>query len=193
MTKEERQAYYKVYGKAYRERKKQTPEYLAQIAAWEQYKADLAATRPARKERRRVRTNGRNSRRLKELHDLYAQYDTLPPEQQRDLLIRKLKGIWHNSKGSADRRGLAFNIPSYVELLELYDRQGGKCALTGWDLTLQKGSPRIISLDRIDNAGPYTLDNIQLLTWHANVAKNEWTEPDLLALAEAIIKHNKPL
>lgn len=66
---------------------------------------------------------------------------------------------------------------------EILERQGGKCALSGVDLTcqLEKGKKfkTNASLDRINAGGPYTKDNVQLVcsalnSWRSDTDLNEF-------------------
>ena len=74
------------------------------------------------------------------------------------------------------------------------EKLAGTCALTGRMFDLSRPSdgvranPDAPSLDRIENAKGYTTDNVRLVTVHANVARNEFSDADLLALALDIIR-----
>lgn len=77
-------------------------------------------------------------------------------------------------------------------LLALYDKQEGKCAITGRKLSMgrvaSKGyEPDLLSVDRIDSTKGYTRDNVQFVTWQANVAKNRHTQKELLEFCRAVI------
>lgn len=56
---------------------------------------------------------------------------------------------------------------TYEDLLEVLERQDGKCALTGIELTckLEKGTKfkTNASIDRLEAGGPYIKDNVQLV------------------------------
>ena len=71
------------------------------------------------------------------------------------------------------------------ELLAIHDRQNGRCALTGVEMTcrLERGEPCFTnaSLDRKNPGGPYTADNIQLVCvgvnrFRANLPLDEYVE-----------------
>jgi len=77
------------------------------------------------------------------------------------------------------------------DLYEIYTRQRGRCALTGFELTAIRGKGRIqtnVSLDRIDNDLGYTKDNIQLTCAKANEMKGDGDGETLLKFCRAIIK-----
>lgn len=64
-------------------------------------------------------------------------------------------------------------------LYELYDLQGGKCAVTGINFELDKNSnfrkrPFAPSLDRIDSNQGYVKSNIRFVCTIVNIALNEF-------------------
>lgn len=79
------------------------------------------------------------------------------------------------------------------DLLELYTKQSGKCALTGFQMSLPKGSRHLytISVDRINSNVSYYKDNIQLTCWGANRIKSNLTQSDLLFWCENIVNNLK--
>lgn len=61
----------------------------------------------------------------------------------------------------------------------IVERSGGRCELTGIAFSLERAPgtfrrPLAPSLDRIDNARPYSADNCRLICLCVNVAINEW-------------------
>ncbi len=77
-----------------------------------------------------------------------------------------------------------------VEDLErLWDKQDGKCALTGWQMTMKLGSGNIqtnASVDRIDSGIGYVANNVQLVCRSANVAKSNLSQEDFVKLCTAV-------
>lgn len=71
-------------------------------------------------------------------------------------------------------RKLFFNVHDLMVILE---NQNFKCAITGQDFILEKGNPKLPSIDRINpksKGGEYNLDNIQII-WHGlNSFKSMW-------------------
>jgi hypothetical protein len=70
--------------------------------------------------------------------------------------------------------------------------QKGTCEATGIPFDLSPSNETIRnkyapSLDRIDNTKGYTEDNVRLVVWMYNVAKNEYSHEDLLAFAKQLI------
>lgn len=67
------------------------------------------------------------------------------------------------------------------DLKLLWDKQSGKCAITGLQMILPESTvstnvgPKCASIDRIDNTKGYSIDNIQLVCYSANLARNSFT------------------
>lgn len=90
-------------------------------------------------------------------------------------------------KKKKERRDLSVDI-----LMEIYEKQEGKCALTGIEMTYITGEGRIptnISIDQVVPSAGYTPDNIRLVCTQANKMKMELTDADLLTWAKALVKH----
>lgn len=67
------------------------------------------------------------------------------------------------------------------------------CAATGLALRYDwngegRTNPWAPSVDRIDSAGGYTMDNVRVVCWAYNMAKNDWADDVVLALARAIVE-----
>lgn len=64
------------------------------------------------------------------------------------------------------------------QLKELWEKQNGICVITGLKMILPKTTaetnvgPKCASIDRIDNSKGYSIDNIQLVCYSANLARN---------------------
>lgn len=107
-------------------------------------------------------------------------------------------GLWFNISNSklskrSKRRNLDFNLTKdYV--YNLFLKQGGKCALSGVDITLPtkwKGSDYTTSLDRIDNTKGYVKGNVQWLHKHVNIMKNSFPQDVFIFLCNKITENNK--
>ena len=74
---------------------------------------------------------------------------------------------------------------------ELYDKQEGKCALTGWEMSWQRRpdrrNERNISIDRINPSGNYEMKNLRLVCKRANLIKHTMTDAELKEWCEAIL------
>jgi hypothetical protein len=83
------------------------------------------------------------------------------------------------------------NCISIDALETLWFSQKGKCALTGWEMTMElgKGSiPTNCSIDRIDSCLGYEPGNVQLVCRAANVAKNNLSPSDFVNLCKAVVE-----
>jgi hypothetical protein len=96
----------------------------------------------------------------------------------------------------ARARGLLVAVEK-DDLLGLYLKQNGCCALTGlpMDFRAKGGSGRskramtAPSVDRIDSHGNYTLDNIHIVMSAVNVMKNDMSTDQFVALCEQVAAH----
>lgn len=82
---------------------------------------------------------------------------------------------------------------SLNDLMSILKKQNYKCAITGQEFELKKGSPKLPSIDRINpkkNGGTYELENIQLI-WHSiNMFKSVWDMEFLIECSKIIIDNN---
>jgi hypothetical protein len=85
-------------------------------------------------------------------------------------------------------------------LKEIWENQNGICPYTGWKLVLPcstkgwKNKENKIyraSLDRIDCSKGYIEDNVQYISYMANIAKCDMTYNEMFEFCEAVVKYNK--
>ena len=96
--------------------------------------------------------------------------------------------------GKARQRKECNITVAYLENLWL--SQNGKCALTGWDMTMVLGSGNIAtnaSIDRINSQNGYEDGNVQLVCRAANVAKSNLTEQEFVNLCLAVGRNKNGL
>lgn len=104
--------------------------------------------------------------------------------------------VLRRMRSGAQSRGLVVAI-SKDDVLGLYLRQEGRCALTGlkmdWKAKGGTGRNRRAmgqpSVDRIDSNGNYTLDNIQIVLAAVNMMKNDLSNDHFVALCEQVASH----
>lgn len=103
--------------------------------------------------------------------------------------LGELSGVRFSAiKHCAIRRGMPFNL-TIEYLLELFNSQGGLCALTGEPLSLRSTA----SVDRIDNTKGYEIGNVWWTTKIANRLKNNYSMEELLHLCRKILLiHGNP-
>ncbi len=95
---------------------------------------------------------------------------------------------WANVRNSASRRGYKVSI-TIEEAWELFQKQDGRCALSGVPIKLGRWSEITASLDRIDSQTGYTLDNIQWVHSTVNRLKMDLPEEELLGWCQRIVAH----
>lgn len=90
-------------------------------------------------------------------------------------------------RARAKKKGLEFNL-THDFLVEKLSAM--RCEATGLKLSPNlfpgKRNPMSPSLDRIDNAKGYTMDNVMVTCLHFNLAKHQFSLEDLLVLATAL-------
>lgn len=77
-------------------------------------------------------------------------------------------------------------------LMYLWEKQKGKCALSGINMTYEFYKGRVntnVSVDRIDSTKGYTKDNIQLVTMAANQMKNDLQMDEFISLCKSVINN----
>jgi hypothetical protein len=101
--------------------------------------------------------------------------------------------LWKVKKNS-DTRGLEVRL-SKEDMAKLWERSQGRCELSGIPFeTVQyrhhKKRPWAPSVDRIDSARGYELDNVRLVCAAMNYALNEWGEDVFAKLAVGYVQKN---
>lgn len=175
----DRQAYMKEYLKNYRQENKerlykgqrewraQNPDRVKESAhrTWEKRKGQVYEQRKQDRKERGEEINAK-------LHD-YRESTV------RTFLSKKMSYIRKRKRG--DIANDTFNVRVTLDhLVELWDSQGGRCALTGKKMEHKFGSPFTVSLDRIDSNFGYFVGNVQLVCQAANFAKNSFLNEEFL-------------
>lgn len=102
-----------------------------------------------------------------------------------------LSKLLYRSKQRAQKKGLEFDLVM-TDLVEMLDRQGGRCAVTGMAFDIKphpkrgEKRPFCMSLDRIENSLGYTKGNVRITTVIANTALLNWREEDFLRMCRAV-------
>jgi hypothetical protein len=95
-----------------------------------------------------------------------------------------------NCKGCLKRKGGDID---WKFLRELWESQSGLCALSGTPMTFISGEGKVptnISVDRINNNGIYTKDNVRLVCTSVNMMKGVLTDYQLIDFCNKIIKYH---
>lgn len=94
-------------------------------------------------------------------------------------------------RAKAVRRG--GSCVSLDALEVLWFTQQGRCAVTGWPMTMELAQgvvPTNASIDRIDSALGYVPGNIQIVCRCVNVAKSDLSTSDFFNLCRAVVEMN---
>jgi hypothetical protein len=89
---------------------------------------------------------------------------------------------------SAKNRKIDFNL-TIDDIADVYEKQQGKCSLTGWDIVFPEvGIPQNAdaSLDRIDSKKPYQKDNIQIVHKLVNMMKSRYSQEQFIEVCKAV-------
>ncbi len=92
-------------------------------------------------------------------------------------------------KKGAIRRGHEITI-TLTEISELYDKQEGKCALTGLPISIKRVGGDA-SLDRIDSSKGYIKGNVQWVDKRVNNMKQALPEGEFIEMCRLVFLHNK--
>jgi len=75
---------------------------------------------------------------------------------------------------------------------ELYEKQEGKCAMTGWDIKFSsKNLENTVSIDRIDCMKGCLKENVQLVHKDVNIMKNRFSDPYFYKVCKAVAENRQ--
>lgn len=106
-------------------------------------------------------------------------------------LLFLLKKRLYDARNRAERNNLFFNLDLEF-MIDLWNKQNGKCALTGLQMTTdQHGRLNTnISIDRIDSSKGYTKDNVQFVCSAVNFMKAKMDINDFIFFCKEVFKYN---
>lgn len=105
------------------------------------------------------------------------------------ILLERYLGM----RDRARKKNLEFDV-TLDDVKELWNKQGGKCALSGLEMTYIFGNgrtPTNISIDKKDCSKGYVKDNIQLVCMAVNQMKSDLSYSELLIFCKSIIQYNE--
>lgn len=83
------------------------------------------------------------------------------------------------------------------DLILLYEKQEGRCALSGIEMRVGSkrnsdgsNNPHGISVDRIDNSMPYTIENVWLICMSLNQFKNSYSLDTFFDIIRKTVSYN---
>lgn len=105
-------------------------------------------------------------------------------------ILGHLTFLYTKTRNTAKERNKEFDI-TLNDLVELYSKQAGLCAITKKKLTCGRNNPlgTTISIDRINSNKGYVKNNIQLVCARVNVIKSNMTKEELIAWCHEIINN----
>ena len=107
-------------------------------------------------------------------------------------LIKILQERWLGARDRAKRKSAPFDITKQ-DLIDLWNSQNGKCALSGITMTyyMDKGrNPYNVSIDQINPSKGYTKDNVQLVCMCVNQLKSDFDMSVILNICRNILDYN---
>jgi hypothetical protein len=96
--------------------------------------------------------------------------------------------------GARKRTDKSYDLPLGFTAL-LFERQGGRCAVTGISFSLEEYPHALVkhpfapSLDRMDSKVGYTASNVRLVCVAVNFGMNQWGEEVFMRLARAAVEY----
>jgi len=109
--------------------------------------------------------------------------------------IRYIRMIVGRAKFRAlHKKGIPFEITA-EDVLDLYNKQNGKCAITGLEITIGTKEnkitlPTALSIDQKIPSKGYTIDNVQLVCFWANMAKGTLSQEDFIEMCRKVVDTN---
>lgn len=104
-----------------------------------------------------------------------------------------LARLLYGCKTRALKNKVPFDLTK-EQLIELFDKQNGKCALSGLSMTTVRKSGKNLynaSIDRIQPGRAYTLSNIRLVCNSVNTMRSNLSDEQFLDFCKAIVNHFK--
>jgi len=109
---------------------------------------------------------------------------------------------WYVLRSQYRDRKKKYGCDITVEYLkQLWEEQGGICPFTKWKLILPQNTskaweindPRNASLDRIDNSKGYIQGNVRFISVMANIARQTFSDEQLIDFCNHVTIHNHNL
>ena len=133
--------------------------------------------------RNKVLRDGRNSYCKACDATLTKEYHSRTPED-------RLKMSLNTARGTARKKGLPFEITA-DQMASMWAAQDGRCFYTGVPMVFDGSNvPESVSIDRVDSAKGYTLDNVVLCGTYVNRMKNEFFINEFVHWCRLVVEHH---
>ena len=106
-------------------------------------------------------------------------------KNQQDLVLGFSEAEFNSIQRTARGRKKYWNL-SIADLHDIWERQDGKCAMTG---AAMRKYPRTWSVDRLDNYCGYTPGNIQLVLKQVNMMRGSLSVEEFAAYCQAVVSN----
>lgn len=97
---------------------------------------------------------------------------------------------WSRIVERASARGIQMNL-TIEEAWDLYQRQNGRCALTGVEIAFGDRNNHTASLDRIDSKKEYAIDNVQWVHKVVNRMKSSFSEEEFIHFCTLVSSYTR--
>jgi hypothetical protein len=120
--------------------------------------------------------------------DKISEYNKNRYLKQIETIEGKLKRLLNEAKQSNKSHGPV--TIKLEDLLSKWNTQRGRCAVTDIIMELGRKKTNMVSLDRINPNGGYTPDNIRLVCWWVNIARNKLLDDEFFIWCNRVaVKH----
>lgn len=109
----------------------------------------------------------------------------------KEKLYSILQSRWLGAKDRASKKNIPFTLTKQ-DLMDLWDLQEGKCAISQIPMTFEIDSGRIFTNMSVDQKNPgqgYTKENVQLICQAVNQLKSDWDMDTVLYICKSIINN----
>lgn len=136
------------------------------------------------RDNREARCKSCKTKQIKKARSLY---------DDNERLKKTLRMRFYAARDRANKKNLPFELTTDF-LLNLWEKQNGKCAITNLPMTYINDNGRIYTNVSVDQKQPnegYTLENTQLVCMAVNQLKSDMTMDEVLLICESVINNYK--
>lgn len=136
---------------------------------------------------------GRYSRRCRECGTDQSEMCAASTHRKMRSLLSFRIGNAKASRKTRRKKGLSYPevYLTVEELLDLLEKQGGKCALSGLTITHSLDDPYTnASIDRINCDGDYEIGNVRIVCNAVNLMRRRMSDEDFIGFCRSIVENN---